>query len=378
AAYKIPILVRLLVKEGAEVRIVATTAAHQFVTPLVLSTVSAHPVYTDLTVNDAWTNHVALGRWADLMIVAPLSCNTLAKMANGNCDNLLMAVYLSATCPIVVAPAMDEDMWLHPTTKKNIDTISKHGNSIIAVEKGSLASGLIGEGRMAEPETILQWVNDFLIPNKKLSGKNVLISGGPTIEPIDPVRFISNHSTGKMALELAKEFAKQGANVTFVVGPVHIELPNQGMQIYRVTTAEEMYNTCTQYFPQMDIAVMCAAVADYTPLNKAQQKIKKSDAALVIELGATKDILKAIGNLKQSHQTVVGFALETNQEEFNALKKLKEKNADYIVLNSLNDVGAGFGHDTNKVTIFSKTGNRVDLNTASKATIAAQIIQTII
>lgn len=377
AAYKTAVLTRLLIKAGAEVKIVMTPAAKDFVTPLSLSTLSKNPVLVDLAENDSWANHVMLGRWADVMLIAPLSCNTLSKMASGLCDNLLMAVYLSATCPVVVAPAMDEDMWHHASTKANLKKITSYGNIIIPVESGELASGLIGEGRMAEPETIVAWLSSFFLQRLELTGKKILVTAGPTYEPIDPVRFIGNHSSGKMGAALAEEMQKRGAEVTVVLGPSDITI-NPGVKVIKVRSAEEMFNACDKIFPSTDIAVMSAAVADYTPVKTAKEKIKKTENGLAVELTQTKDILKHLGANKKEHQFLVGFALETNNEKENALKKLQSKNADMIVLNSLNDAGAGFGHDTNKITIFDRTGNIFPFETKTKKEVAVDIVNTII
>lgn len=377
AAYKTAVLTRLLIKAGAEVKIVMTPAAKDFVTPLSLSTLSKNPVLIDLAENDSWSNHVLLGRWADVIMIAPLSCNTLSKMAVGLCDNLLMAVYLSATCPVVVAPAMDEDMWHHASTKANLKKIASFGNLIIPVENGELASGLIGEGRMAEPETILTWLGSFFLQRLELTGKKILVTAGPTYEPIDPVRFIGNHSSGKMGAAIAEEMQKRGAQVTVVLGPSDINI-NSGVKIINVGSAEEMFNACDKIFPDTDIAVMSAAVADYTPVRTAKEKIKKTENDFAVELTKTKDILKYLGTHKKEHQFLVGFALETNNERENALKKLQSKNADMIVLNSLNDAGAGFGHDTNKITIFDRTGNVFPFETKTKKEVAVDIVNTII
>jgi phosphopantothenoylcysteine decarboxylase/phosphopantothenate--cysteine ligase len=377
AAYKAAVLTRLLVKAGAEVKIVMTSAAKDFVTPLSLSTLSKNPVLADLTENNSWANHVMLGRWADVMLIAPLSCNTLAKMSTGLCDNLLMAVYLSATCPVVVAPAMDEDMWHHGSTKNNLEAIKGFGNHIIPVENGELASGLVGEGRMAEPESILNWLNDFFFREKELNGKKILITAGPTYEQIDPVRFIGNHSSGKMGVAIAEEMQKRGGDVTLVLGPSDIKV-NGGIKTIQVTSAADMFNACEKTFPGVDIAIMSAAVADYTPAEVAKEKIKKTETDLTIPLTKTKDILKTLGGLKRNGQIVVGFALETNNEKENALQKLQSKNADMIVLNSLQDAGAGFGHDTNKITIFDKTGNTYPFEVKSKKEVARDIVDTII
>lgn len=377
AAYKTAVLVRLLVKQGAEVKVIMTAAARDFVTPLSLSTLSKQPVLTDLAENDAWANHVMLGRWADVMLIAPLSCNTLAKMASGLCDNLLMAVYLSATCPVVVAPAMDEDMWHHATTAANLATIKAKGDLVIPVEKGELASGLSGEGRMAEPENIVAWLDERFGTKADLAGKNVLVTAGPTHEMIDPVRFISNHSSGKMGVAIAEEMMRRGAAVTLVLGP-SVVVPANGITTIRITSALEMYNACQDIFPGTDIAVMSAAVADYTPVTVAKEKIKKKEAELTIELTKTRDILKSLGEQKKAGQFLVGFALETNNEKEHALQKLQKKHADMIVLNSLNDAGAGFGHDTNKITIFDKHNGQHDFDTKSKKAVAADIVNTVI
>ena len=377
AAYKTAVLTRLLIKAGAEVKIVMTAAAKDFVTPLSLSTLSKNQVLVDLAENDSWANHVMLGRWADVMLIAPLSCNTLSKMATGLCDNLLMAVYLSATCPVVVAPAMDEDMWHHATTKKNLETIKGSGNYIIPVDNGELASGLFGEGRMAEPETIVEWLNGFFLTKTELSGKKVLITAGPTYEQIDPVRFIGNYSSGKMGVAIAEEMQKRGAEVTLVLGPSTIQV-NGGIKLIKVKSAEEMFNACEKTFTTTDIAIMSAAVADYTPVNTAKEKIKKTENNLSVPLTKTKDILKTLGGLKTGNQFLVGFALETNNETSYALQKLQTKNADMIVLNSLQDAGAGFGHDTNKITIFDKSGNVYPFDIKSKKEVAIDIVNTII
>jgi len=377
AAYKTAVLTRLLVKAGAEVKVVMTTAAKDFVTPLSLSTLSRNDVLSDLTQNDSWANHVMLGRWADMMLVAPLSCNTLAKMASGLCDNLLMAVYLSATCPVVVAPAMDEDMWHHGTTKKNLEILRSFGNQVIPVENGELASGLVGEGRMAEPESIVQWLSDFFLTENELKGKKILITAGPTYEQIDPVRFIGNHSSGKMGVALAEEMKRRGGDVTLVMGPSVVKV-NGAVKLIPVTSAAEMYQACQSTFPETDIAIMSAAVADYTPVQVATEKIKKSEQELILSLTKTKDILKSLGQQKTGKQVLVGFALETNNEKENALQKLQSKNADLIILNSLQDAGAGFGHDTNKITIFDKAGNEYPFDVKSKNEVAIDIVNTII
>ena len=377
AAYKTPLFVRLLIKEGAEVKVIMTAASRNFVSPLTLSTLSKNNVLTDLSENDSWANHVMLGRWADIMLIAPLSCNTLAKMANGLCDNLLMAVYLSATCPVVMAPAMDEDMWLHTSTKDNLQKVVSYGNIIIPVESGELASGLTGEGRMAEPETILQWLNNFFLTSQQLKGKKALVTAGPTYEAIDPVRFIGNHSSGKMGVAIAKELANRGAVVTLVLGPSSL-MPPANIKTVRVRSAKDMLDACIAEFATTDITVMSAAVADYTPVTVADEKIKKQADVFSVELTKTKDILKQLGEMKNDNQLLVGFALETNNEKAYAIKKLEEKNADMIVLNSLNDAGAGFGYDTNKITIFDRTGKEYPFDTKTKQEVAVDIVNTII
>lgn len=378
AAYKSIYLVRSLVKAGAEVRVIITPSAKDFVSSLTLSTLSRNPVLTDLFDEESWSNHVMLGRWADLMIIAPLSCNTLAKMANGHCDNLLLATYLSATCPVVVAPAMDEDMWHHPATKENLKKLESFGNTIIPVEKGDLASGLTGEGRMAEPEQILDFICTRFFLTRPLTGKKAMVTAGPTYEPIDPVRFIGNHSTGKMGLAIARELQHRGADVTLIMGPTQVDMNTNGIPIVKVKTADEMYRASNKVFEKSDIAIMAAAVADYAPVAIAKEKIKKKEDRLVLELTKTKDILKSLGEKKKEGQVLVGFALETNDEEQNAADKLQKKNADMIILNSLNDPGAGFGYDTNKITIFEKGGQQFSFDTKSKNEVAKDIVDTII
>ena len=377
AAYKSAILVRLLTKAGAEVKVVMTPSSLQFIAPLTLSTLSKNEVLSALSENDSWSNHVMLGRWADLMLIAPLTCNTLSKMASGACDNLLMAVYLSSTCPVVVAPAMDEDMWLHASTKFNIKKIVSFGDQVIPVENGSLASGLNGAGRMAEPENIITWLEEYFNKTTQLSGKNILITAGPTHEAIDPVRFIGNNASGKMGIAIAMECKKRGANVTLVCGPTSENI-SADINLIRVKTAAEMYEACHQLFSKTDIAIMSAAVADYTIVNPAENKIKKTSGNINIELEKTKDILKSLGEIKKKNQLLVGFALETENEKENAIAKLKSKNADFIVLNSLNDNGAGFGFDTNKITIFDRSENEFQFEIKSKQEVAVDIINTIL
>ena len=377
AAYKSILLVRLLVKQGAEVKIILTPAAKDFVSPVVLSTLSKNDALVDLSQNNAWSNHVMLGRWADIMLIAPLSCNTLAKMANGLCDNLLMAVYLSATCPVVLAPAMDEDMWHHPSTKKNLQLVKEYGNTIVDVENGELASGLYGEGRMAEPENILQFITENFFRTDELKNKKALVTAGPTYEPLDPVRFVGNHSSGKMGFALAEALYEKGADVTIISGPVHQTKKYNGINIIQLSTAEEMYNACMDLHNEMDIEIMAAAVADYKPANISAEKIKKDKNDFTLSLEKTKDILATLGKTKQK-QFLVGFALETKNEREYAKSKLASKKADMIVLNSLRDENAGFGFDTNKVSVFFADGDEKEIKLASKKEVAEQIVQLII
>jgi phosphopantothenoylcysteine decarboxylase/phosphopantothenate--cysteine ligase len=378
AAYKSLLLIRSLIKEGAVVKVIQTPASRDFVTPLSLATLSKNPVLSDLFAGDTWANHVDLGRWADVLLIAPLSCNTLAKMAQGLCDNLLLATYLSAVCPVVVAPAMDEDMWFHPSTQANLATLTAFGNKIIPVEKGELASGLYGDGRMAEPATIINYLRELLDRERDLSGKKALVTAGPTHEAIDPVRFIGNHSSGKMGVAIAKELAERGAIVDLVLGPSSLAIDIPGIKVHRVTSAEEMYTICLEKFEDADIAVLSAAVADYTPIVRATEKIKKSDGNLVLELTRTKDILKTLGGLKKKGQLVIGFALESTGEREYALGKLHSKNADMIVLNSLKDDGAGFGFDTNKITIFNRDGSEQAYVQKPKQQVAGDIVDRIV
>jgi phosphopantothenoylcysteine decarboxylase/phosphopantothenate--cysteine ligase len=378
AAYKSLLLIRLLIREGASIRVIQTAASRDFVTPLSLSTLSRNPVMTDLADAGTWANHVDLGRWADVLLIAPLSCNTLAKMAHGICDNLLLATYLSAVCPVVLAPAMDEDMWRHPATRRNLGWLQEFGNYIIPVGTGELASGLFGDGRMAEPEEILAFVGGMLGGHAELKGKRVLVTAGPTHEAIDPVRFIGNNSSGKMGVALAEEMAARGAQVDLVLGPSAIDVEATGVTVHRVVSAEEMYKVSVDRWPDADIAILSAAVADYRPVVAAKDKIKKTGETLTLELTRTTDILKTLGSNKKKGQVLVGFALESNDERANALTKLQAKNADLIVLNSLNDDGATFGYDTNKVTIFGRDGLELGYERKPKQQVAKDIVDQVV
>lgn len=378
AAYKSVFLVRLLIKAGAEVKVLLTQDATEFVAPLTFSTLSRNAVIVGLSNKGEWENHVALGLWADVLLIAPATCNTIAKMANGVCDSVVLAVYLSARCKVVVAPAMDVDMWLHPSTQRNIQLIRKDGVDVVSVQHGELASGLIGEGRMAEPEHLVAQLTYEVFRTDELKGRKVLVNGGPTYESIDPVRFLGNHSSGKMGFSLAKAFYKRGADVVLVSGPTKEKMPIERVQFIGVTSASEMHDACLEKLKESDIFVLSAAVADYTPVLVHNQKIKKKEGRISIELEKTKDILAAIGHAKRIDQYLVGFALETNDESQYARTKLKSKNADLIVMNSLRDEKAGFGHDTNRVVLFDKDGGEVDFALASKDQIADQIVSYII
>jgi len=381
AAYKTASLVRLFIKAGANVKVVMTPASKDFVTPLTLSTLSQNPVYSSFfekgeEETEEWNSHVDLGLWADFMLVAPATANTLSKMANGVCDNLLLAVYLSAKCKVYFAPTMDLDMYQHPTTKANIEKLQNFGNIFIAPATGFLASGLTGEGRMEEPENIVSFIENEIIRGLPLYKKKVLITAGPTYEAIDPVRFIGNHSSGKMGFELAKTAASLGAEVYLITGPSNETVANSSIKRIDVVSAEEMYNEVHGYFKSVDIAILSAAVADYKPKNVATQKIKKVSDSMTIELVKTQDILASLGKEKTT-QILVGFALETNNELENAKTKLNKKNLDFIVLNSLQDKGAGFKKDTNKVTIIDKFENISEFSLKSKATVAEDIFNEI-
>lgn len=380
AAYKSAVLTRLLVKAGAVVKVVMTPSATDFITPLTLSTLSKNPVLTDFVKDNTgqWNNHVELGLWADVMIVAPASANTIAKMANGLCDNLLLATYLSARCPVFFAPAMDLDMLQHPSTQSNIQKLKSYSNILIDAAFGELASGLTGNGRMAEPEEIVTALENHFTSEQKLSGKKVLVTAGPTYEAIDPVRFIGNHSTGKMGFSIAEEFARLGATVNLVTGPTQQHINHPRVNVISVTSAEQMYTSCASLFSSTDIAVLAAAVADYRPVEVASQKIKKKDTNLTIELTKTQDIAASLGKLKHNGQVMVGFALETENEQANAQTKLEKKNFDLIVLNSLNDKGAGFGYDTNKITIMDREQHVKSFELKNKKEVAKDIVKAII
>ena len=378
AAYKSAFLTRLLIKAGAEVQVLMTETAATFISPLTLSTLSKKAVFRDVQSESSWNNHVELGLWADAMLIAPLTATTLAKLATGLCDNMITACYLSAKCPVFVAPAMDLDMWKHPTTKGNIEKIKSFGNHVIPVGHGELASGLVGDGRMAEPEIILEYLVDFFNKKQKLKGHKALVTAGPTYEPIDPVRFIGNRSSGKMGLAIAETLAAKGATVELILGPSSLSTDQPEVRITRVETAQEMYEVANNLFPSCTIAVLAAAVADYRPKVVATQKIKKGDFDLAISLERTRDIAAALGSIKKKNQIIVGFALETNDELDNAQKKLVKKNFDFIVLNSLRDKGAGFRHDTNKITIITADGKVKNFPLKSKKEVAGDIVEGII
>ncbi|MDN4014276.1 bifunctional phosphopantothenoylcysteine decarboxylase/phosphopantothenate--cysteine ligase CoaBC [Chryseobacterium gambrini] len=375
AAYKIHFLIRDFVKKGAEIQVIMTPDAENFVTKLSISTLSKKPVYSDFySDNGTWNSHVEMALWADVMIVAPCTASTLSKMVHGLCDNLVIATYMSAKCPVFIAPAMDLDMYAHPSTTRNLELAESFGHHIIPAESGELASGLIGQGRMAEPETIAQTIEDFFDSKteKTLAGKTVLITAGPTYEAIDPVRFIGNHSSGKMGFSLAEEAAKRGAKVILISGPSSQKINNKNIELHKVTSAKEMLSKVLEFYDTTDIGIASAAVADYAPKEVAKEKIKKNDENLTIELVKNPDILKTMGE-KKTHQFLVGFALETQNEEENAKGKLEKKNLDMIVLNSLRDEGAGFKNDTNKIKIFTKT-EKTEFDLKSKEEVAKDIL----
>jgi len=377
AAYKAASLARLFVKEGAEVQIIMTPAGKEFITPVTLSALTGKPVVSEFFgANDGtWHSHVDLGLWADFMIVAPATASTLGKMANGIADNMLVTTYMSMKAPVFIAPAMDLDMFAHPSTTRNLSLLQSYGNHIIEPAAGELASHLIGKGRMEEPENIVDYIRRFFEKQQTLSKKKILITAGPTYEKIDPVRFIGNYSSGKMGFALAEECAERGAEVTLIAGPVSLEVSHPNIKCIDVESAEEMYQMSIQEFPFADAAILCAAVADYRPKEQSENKIKREeDNDLTIELIANKDIAASLGKMKKENQLLIGFALETNNEEQNALNKIEKKNLDYIVLNSLNDAGAGFKYDTNKIAIIDKKGNRMDFELKDKSLVAKDII----
>lgn len=380
AAYKAAILIRLLVKAGAEVKVIMTPMAKQFITPLTLATLAKNPILVDFynPENGDWNSHVDLGMWADLYLIAPASANTIGKMANGIADNLLLTTYLSAKCPVCVAPAMDLDMYAHPANLKNLETLKSYGNKIIEPASGELASGLMGKGRMEEPEAIVKYIEDFFFQPLELSGKHFLVTAGPTYEAIDPVRFIGNWSSGKMGYALAEELANRGANVTLVSGPTSLSTTHPNIKRINVISADQMYQKCIEVFSNTNGAIMCAAVADYRPDSYSDVKIKRKSDDLTINLTPNKDIAAELGRMKTAKQVLVGFALETNEEEQNSIKKLKSKNLDFIVLNSLRDKGAGFHHDTNKISIIFKDGKVEHFDLKSKAEVAQDIVNQVI
>lgn len=378
AAYKSANLIRLLVKEGVEVKVIMTSLAKEFITPLTLATLSQNPILVDLfnPENGDWNSHVDLGLWADAYLIAPATANTMAKMANGIADNLLITTYLSARCPVFVAPAMDLDMFAHPSTRRNIEILKSFGNQIIEPTVGQLASGLEGKGRMEEPEHIVQYLDDYFEP-KNMLGKKVLITAGPTYEKIDPVRFVGNYSTGKMGFALADACAKQGAEVTLITGPVNLSAKHRNIKRVSVESAEDMYKAVMSRFETMDGAILCAAVADFTPIEPAETKLKREKENLTLELKPTQDIAAAVGQVKRHEQFLVGFALETNDEEANAKAKMERKNFDFIVLNSLQDPNSGFGFDTNKISIIHRSGLQKQYELKSKLAVADDIVNEI-
>ena len=379
AAYKSAQLIRLLVKEGAEVKVIMTSLAKEFITPLTLATLAKNPILVDFfdPTNGNWNSHVDLGLWADAYLIAPATANTIAKMATGVADNLLLTTYLSAKCPVFVAPAMDLDMFAHPITQRNLEALTAIGNKVIEPASGELASGLDGKGRMEEPEKILRYMDDYFT-TKGLLGRKILITAGPTYEKIDPVRFVGNYSTGKMGFALAESCAKHGADVCLIVGPVQLKTIHPNIERIDVESASEMYNAVMDRFYGSDGAILCAAVADFTPVTVADIKVKREKENLQLELKPTQDIAAEVGKMKMGSQFLVGFALETNNEEANALQKMERKNLDFIVLNSLNDEQAGFGYDTNKICILHRSGTKIPFDLKSKAAVADDIVSEII
>lgn len=378
AAYKSALLIRLLAKEGAEVKVIMTALAKEFITPLTLATLAKSPILVDFfdPTNGNWNSHVDLGLWADAYLIAPATANTIGKMAAGVADNLLLTTYLSAKCPVFVAPAMDLDMFAHPAMQRNLETLRSIGNQIIEPGSGELASGLEGKGRMEEPENIVRYLDSYFTP-KPLLGKKILITAGPTYEKIDPVRFVGNYSTGKMGFALAEVCALQGADVCLIAGPVQLNTKHQNIERIDVESAQEMYEAVMNRFYGMDGAILCAAVADFTPIDTARAKLKREKENLMLELTPTKDIAAAVGEMKTESQFLVGFALETNNEEANAMSKMERKNFDFIVLNSLQDAQAGFGYDTNKVSIIHRSGDKKEFDLKNKNAVAEDIVSEI-
>lgn len=379
AAYKSAQLIRLLVKEGAEVKVIMTSLAKEFITPLTLATLAKNPILVDFfdPTNGNWNSHVDLGLWADAYLIAPATANTIAKMATGVADNLLLTTYLSAKCPVFVAPAMDLDMFAHPTMQRNLEALTAIGNKVIEPASGELASGLDGKGRMEEPEKIVRYMDDYFT-TKGMLGRKILITAGPTYEKIDPVRFVGNYSTGKMGFALAESCARHGADVCLIAGPVQLKTVHPNIERIDVESANEMYTAVMDRFYGCDGAILCAAVADFTPITVAEMKVKREKENLQLELKPTQDIAAAVGKMKMGSQFLVGFALETNNEEANALQKMERKNLDFIVLNSLNDEQAGFGYDTNKICILHRSGTKIPFELKSKAAVADDIVTEII
>lgn len=378
AAYKAAYLTRLFIKAGAEVQVLMTDSAKHFISPLTLSTLSKKPVLSEIISEESWNNHVDLGLWADIMLIAPCTANTLSKLAMGMSDNIVTATYLSARCPVFIAPAMDLDMWKHPATVRNLDLLRGYGCQVIPVGHGELASGLVGDGRMAEPEDILHYLNAYFNKKEDLKGKKILVTAGPTYEALDPVRFIGNRSSGKMGVSIAQELAERGAEVILILGPSKLKTEHFNIKTIRVESAQQMYEASTEHFNTCDAAILSAAVADYRPKHVSDVKIKKKDDDMKIELEKTPDIAAALGQMKQNHKKLIGFALETNNELENAVSKLKRKNLDFIVLNSLRDAGAGFSHDTNKISIIFGANTVKEFSLKDKDAVAQDIVDELV